>query len=65
MIIITHLGKADRSSADQGAYRNSCERQEKLNKKGCNYSPPPNTAECSKGQKSQQEKVNVTDRDSK
>lgn len=63
MIIIIHLRKADRFSADQGAYKNSCEEQEKLNKKECNYSPPHNTAECRKGQKSQQE--NVTDRDSK
>lgn len=36
------LGKGkDRSSEYQEAYKNPGERHQNLNKKGCNYSPPP------------------------
>lgn len=55
------LGKGeDRSSEYQEVYKNSGERHQNLNKKGCNYSPPPTSAESGRGQESQQEKVNVT-----
>lgn len=50
-----------RSSKYQEAYKNSDERHQNLKKKGCNYFPPIISAECGKGQESQQEKVNVTD----
>lgn len=55
------LGKGKgRSSKYQEAYKNSGERHQNLNKKGCNYFPPIISAECGKGQESQQEKINVT-----
>jgi len=48
------LGKGkDRSSEYQEVYKSSGERHQNLNKKGCNYSPPPTSAECGKGQESQ------------
>lgn len=40
-------------TADHEAYKSSSEKNQNLSKKGCNYSPPPTSAEGGKGQKSQ------------